>query len=1167
MGNKLNKLLTRQLTRHSIKLEDLPADLQGLLLNVNQTYENYEDDILLLQNSIEISSQELRDAYQKHKDDAESRKNTLNKIQEAFAALTPAGQANKPGTDIQDVNSCNLFDALINLIEERRQAELERVKQAGLITSLLDSIPDLIFFKDVAGRYLGCNPSFAGLTGLTKSQIIGKNDWELFDKPFSDIYSRYDHEILLSRQPFHYEEYITTPEGKKLLLDTRKTLYCDSDGGLIGILGISRDITNRKEAEEALLNSSQKFEAIISASPDGIGMIALDGTLQLMSDKLAAMYGYSKEQKDEYLGKDFWRFIDPSNHHKLRENLQNLISGRSQEKITEYLAVKQDQTRFYVDVNSTVLLDSKGQPESILFIERDITERKRAEELALNERTLFRTIIDLIPDAVYVKDLEGRKIIANPKEVQFAGKNSEEEILGKTDFELYHNREANRGMDEDRQVLQSGNPMINIDGTLIDKDGRFHWILCSKVPLRDVHGKIMGLVGISRDITEQKKSEAVLLKAKEAADVASQAKSEFLANMSHEIRTPLNGVIGFTDLLLKTPLNRTQQQYAENVNISGHSLLAIISDILDFSKIEAGKMELDRIKADIIELTEQTSDIIKYQAAQKGLELLLNVQPDMPRFGVVDPTRLKQVLVNLLGNAVKFTPAGEVELKVTFSPKDDVTGYFSFSVRDTGIGIDKEQQKKLFNAFTQADTSTTRKFGGTGLGLTISRMLVEKMGSMIEIESEVNKGSDFHFTIEAPYEKGEKIDPGNLTHIKRVLVIDDNANNRLILEHTFFNWGIEYTGAEDGYKALQLIGESAPFDVIIVDYNMPELNRIETIKRIRKQIKPGSRKLPAILLHSSSDNFEIYDECKRLGVRFNLTKPVKSQELLHYLSSIHSESATSNPDTRLSLPDQLADRANESSVVILVAEDVGLNMLLVTTLIKQMIPAASILEALNGKQALEITIAQQPDLILMDVQMPEMSGIEAARKIREAENVSGGHIPIIALTAGAIKGEKENCLKAGMDDFITKPIDRETLYKLLKKHLLPLPDKVPGSSESPTTDPKDLHFNARKLMDNIGNNQEFLEEILDEVPVQFSYDIQTLAKAIGDQDYAGIKSTAHSIKGAALNMYFNQLAETARTIELVCEEKNIDKLNAIFNELVTEWEQVHILLQDMKRSS
>jgi PAS domain S-box-containing protein len=1412
MGDSIHKLLLRQIRRHFGSIDQLPDEMKGFIQDVSNTYANSEDDIKLLQNSIEISSQELRDGLLKQKQDAEAQKTTINNIKEAIFALNPSDKNKVNENETATSDSSHLFDSLIKLIEERNQAEeeilklskaveqnpasivitdingdieyvnpkfcnltgytkeeaigknprilksdstpiehftnlwntilsgmewqgelqnrkkngelywesalispiinenkvithfiaikediterkraeAERIRQSGLITSLLDSIPDIIFFKDTTGKYLGCNIPFAEFVGKPKSEIVGKSDFEIFDTETAKSFVNYDTEMLRLKLPQHNEEWITYPDGRRVLLDTLKTPYWASDGSLVGLLGISRDITLRKESEEALYRSSKKWEAIIAASPDGIGMVSLDGKLQLMSDKLAAIYGFTVDQKDKYVNKTVFDFIDPSNHQLLNENIQKLIAGENDKRITEYLAVKEDGSQFFVDVNSTVLFDADGLPESILFVERDITGRKQAEELLQNERSLFRTIIDLIPDAVYVKDVDGKKIIANPKEVQFAGKSSEDEIIGKTDFELYPDKEANRAQDEDQLVMQSGNPIFDIEGNLIDKIGQQHWLLGSKVPLRDMHGKIIGLVGVTHDITErkqaeealqqaadrlaiatkaggvgiwdydlsndklfwdnqmyrlygftsakhgeasetwrqgihpedlelsnaeiqhaikgekeydiefrvvwpdgsvhnvralafvvrddsgrpirmvgtnwditdQKNTEAVLLKAKQEADIANKAKSEFLANMSHEIRTPLNGVIGFTDLLLKTPLSKIQKQYAENVNTSGHSLLGIINDILDFSKIEAGKMELDLIKTDVIEIVEQTSDIIKYHASQKGLELLLNIEPEMPRFAILDPIRLKQILVNLIGNAVKFTESGEVELSVTFSRLSDSVGNFKFSVRDTGIGISEIQQKKLFKAFMQADSSTTRKFGGTGLGLTISSILVEKMGGKIELSSVIGKGSDFYFTLELEYEIGEKLDYSSLSGIKRVLVIDDNDNNRMILDHTFKNWGIEFVGSDNGLSALKIIETSRKFDVIIVDYHMPYINGLDTIKMIREQLNLSSGEQPIILLHSSSDDIGIYEECKRLGVRFNLTKPVKSQELLHYLKSIQNPPLAETKEKINESANLQEDPASNYSPVVLVVEDVMLNMLLMTTLVKQIIPKVVVLEAKNGLEAVEMTMLHNPDLIFMDVQMPVKSGIEATMEIRNCESAQGRRIPIVALTAGAIKGEKERCLDAGMDDFLTKPLDRVLLQKILDKHLnFFYAEKEKSKIDLKNTTP---HFDESTFVENIGNSQVLLAELLEVMPIQFATDLESLDKAILGKNLDGMQQAAHSIRGVALNMCFNRLAEMAGEIEHEISEQDFIKSHGIYNEILKEWGYVQLLIQKMK---
>lgn len=650
-----------------------------------------------------------------------------------------------------------------------------------------------------------------------------------------------------------------------------------------------------------------------------------------------------------------------------------------------------------------------------------------------------------------------------------------------------------------------------------------------------------------------------LVEEREKAESASKSKSEFLANMSHEIRTPLNGVIGFTDLLLNTPLSPVQKQYTENANISGKSLLGIINDILDFSKIEAGKLDLEIIDIDITELVEETSDIIKYHTAQKGLEVLLDISPGMPQYAFFDPVRLRQVLVNLLSNAVKFTEKGEVTLKVGFELDHGDYGLFTFTVKDTGIGIKKDIQKKLFNAFSQADSSTTRKYGGTGLGLSISSLLVEKMGGKISLESEPDKGSAFQFTLKARFKNESVPEQNGQLPIKKVLVVDDNENNRSILNHNFNYWGISFTGVANGYEALRLIQEDLSFDLLIVDYHMPYIDGLETIQIIREKLGISAEELPIILLHSSIDDPDVREKCKRLGVKFNLIKPVKARELYGFLRNINT---SEEPSVLVKANEGDPARDVNERMTILIAEDVPMNMLLVKTYLSKLLPEVTILEASNGKMAVEIFEKEQIDLILMDVQMPTVDGIQATRSIRNLEKHNGKSVPIIALTAGALEEERERCLKNGMDDFLTKPIKQEALKEAIKKH-------VKKNGSLPDCYQEELlgikSFDKQHLIQTVDGDNAILRLMLT-TSLGLKEQIHAMEDAIAQKDLNKLNELSLSMEEAAVTMSFSRLAMLTVKLRTYLSEENQVEIAKIGQCVTGEWESLKKVIYEEIRN-
>ena len=673
---------------------------------------------------------------------------------------------------------------------------------------------------------------------------------------------------------------------------------------------------------------------------------------------------------------------------------------------------------------------------------QDINEKKKAGLAIQQSRKLLEDVLQAASEVSIIStDHEGIITLFNKGAEKLLGYD-EAELTGKYSWEIFHSPEevAKRGQelsDMYHTPIKGFRVFAHVpelegselrEWTYIKKNGAAFTVAMVVTPIRD-NMTITGYLGIATDITKRKKAEKELQEAKLQAEYASKAKSEFLANMSHEIRTPLNGVIGFSDLLMKTVLNETQQQYVAIVNQSANSLLSIINDILDFSKIEAGKVELDVNKCDLYEFSSQASDILSFQAQQKGLEMLLNVSTDLPRFMWADVVRLKQILLNLLSNAVKFTDQGEIELEIRpmGHPVEGMTT-IRFQVRDTGIGIHENKQQKIFEAFLQEDISTTKRYGGTGLGLSISNKLLALMGSQLQLESAPGHGSTFFFEITVKTEDGAPIAWENIDLVKNVLIVDDNEHNRTILKRMLQMKDIPSDEAASGVEAFQFLMTKQQYDVILMDYHMPFMDGLETIREIRTNFKNLEKQPAIILLHSSADDEKIMRACEELHVNMRLLKPIKIQEMYHALSHlfIRKPAETKHVENR-------EHKKIKANIRILIAEDNPINMLLASTIIRKIAPAAQIIEAKNGKEAFESSRQQLPDIIFMDIQMPITNGYEATKQIREIS--PHVHIPIIALTAGNVKGEREKCIAAGMDDFVTKPFIENNLITVFEKWL------------------------------------------------------------------------------------------------------------------------------------
>ncbi len=949
--------------------------------------------------------------------------------------------------------------------------------------------------------------------------------------------------------------------------------FYDETGKPVRALGATRDITEEVHAQEQLQqqaaelhDAQRRLERASMSIQEGHWEMDLTSGKHWASSTYYALLGYEPGEINLDDIENVTTMVHPEDAITSRARAEEDIAAGVPHEFEMRVRVKSGEYRWF-RLRGNSEREASGKPVRFSGTIQDIQKQKLFEDALREAQARFERAIAGTQDGLWEADMIEERMWTSPRL---------QKLLGFEEGELANHLNALRerihpddlpGADASLLENIEREQPVDREMRMSTKSGEYRWYRIRGTPGRDAEGRIRRMSGSVQDVTDQRAARDALIQASEAAQAANRAKSAFLANVSHEIRTPMNGIIGMTSLLLDTPLDRTQRDYADTIRASADSLLTVINDILDFSKIEAGKLDIEYIDMDLPGNIEDIGATMAFQAAAKSLELIVNVHPDVPTRVLGDPQRIRQCLINLLGNAIKFTREGEITAEVSVVGHSEGRVRTRFEVRDTGIGIAPQTIKALYEPFVQADSSTTRHYGGTGLGLSIVRRLVEMMGGEVGLESALGKGSTFWFELpmqpleNAPAQRVASVDrPG-----KRILVVDDNHTNRRVLATHLAHAGYEVVLASSGREALtsmrEAAGKSRPFDIVLVDFQMPEMDGAMLGRQINAD--PHLSHARVVLL-TSMDNVGEASRFASLGFAGYLSKPVRTRELLVCLDKVlahesHEWHGQTHPIVTQGAMHQNVGARRYSGNVLLVEDNV-VNQKVARKFLERL--GCEVTVAENGAEAIKAWQQGEFRIVLMDVQMPVMDGYTATRQIRDLE-VNRPRTPIVALTANAMTGQLERCLETGMDALLTKPLDVEQLREALERFGLEADAVLPESkvAEVVTKPAAPLPIDLDQLRELTGADAEFARSLADSFASSSRELIVAMRAAASRGDREPLARAAHQLKGASANIYAWPMQALCADLETRAASLSATELESHVASLSAEIDRVGVALK------